>query len=163
MVDILCEYICYCCGSNIDFAAYQKKKKMKSEIVRVIFEIIALLSLSIPLIWELRDDRIKDLTHDRDVFIRWALAAAVAFIVWVSGKHSYIDQHGFFQAAFLSLSLHFLIFDYGEAAQLKHKNWFEYLGKSSKQDQTKWWIHIGAKWRFVIRLVIFSIAIILYF
>jgi hypothetical protein len=134
---------------------------MKS--ILILLEIVALFFLCAPLIWELWDDRKGDRTHDRDVAIRWAIAAISAFIVWGMGHYGWIQQHGFIQAGFLSLSFHFLIFDYAEAAQLKHSNWFEYLGKSSKEDQNKFWIHLGVRWRFVIRLIIFSIAIIFYF
>lgn len=128
----------------------------------VLIELLCIIMLCIPLIWELKDDDKGDTTHRRDVFWRGAIMFAVSLMVWGISHHSGL-KHGFSDSFYMSFSIFFLMFDYAIAAVLGHDDWFTYLGHESKIDQISWWRNMNPWLRFIIKMANFSVALIVYF
>lgn len=129
----------------------------------VIFELTSLFILCFPLFWELEDDKKGDSNKAMDVVVRTIIAAISALMVYLLGLFGLMEQHGALQAFVLSLSIHFLIFDYAIAALLGHKDWFSYLGKKGVIDNLKGWKGMKPALRFTIRMIVFAIALVFYF
>jgi len=131
-------------------------------------QIIGFSLLFYPLIWELNNDKhgddgyIKILKFQvknktKDVWIRAIL------IILVSGVNLILNDKCFFCSLVLSVSIHFLFFDYLIAFILGRKNWFEYLGKKSFVDNIDFWASQDPLSRLVIRMAFFTICILKYF
>jgi hypothetical protein len=128
----------------------------------IVFEFIAFMLLFLPLIWEITDDKNGDFDKAKDVVIRIAIAFFVGSIIWLSSIFNLVHHHGLLASAFLSLAIHFLIFDYAIAFVLGHKDWFSYMGHGVI-DRIKFWNTMNPKIKLVIRIVVFGFALVLYF
>lgn len=126
-------------------------------------EILAITFLFTPLAWELFNDRNGDTDKKKDVVIRLIIAAQVALF---HGAHSWLK---WFAAFNLSLTIHWLLFDYLIHIILYRNGiivspaWFNYLGKSSKVDKIVIWKNIGPYGRLFVKLFYFIGSIWLYF
>lgn len=126
-------------------------------------EIISLLLLLAPYVWECSDDKLGDLDKKRDVWIRIAIALVVSLFPWLLAGHTY------WAALLLCGALHFFMFDYTIAFILSYNriiprvNPFSYLGTRSKIDNWAPWRNLNPWARFGIRVAVLAIALILYF
>lgn len=110
-----------------------------------------LLLLLIPTVWEIIDDRKGDSNKGFDVFMRVLLGICVA--LWFSNIYT---------AFFLSMALHFFLFDYAINLILKREPWFSYLGKKGVVDNIGPWRNLNPWARFIIRLAVLLVAIWLF-
>lgn len=126
-------------------------------------EILAIILILIPLLWELANDYKGDTNKGIDVFLRFAFAAASAGLVTL------ITKHNFWLAFNLSLAIHWLLFDYlihiilYRNGVIVSPEWFKYTGKSSKVDNLPIWKSIGPYGRLFVKLFYFLLAVWLYF
>lgn len=126
-------------------------------------EVICLLILSSPYIWEVINDRYGDLNKKIDVLWRVLIGAAASAFVWKFTGHS------LWACAFMCFAIFFLLFDYTIAAILikngiiSTNDWFGYMGKKGDVDNIKFWRNLSPGWRFAIRMTVFAIALIIYF
>lgn len=119
-------------------------------------ETISFLLLCVPLAWELYNDRKDDLNKVIDVFIRTGLVIVCAVPAWFYG-HSYLS------AIVLSGAIFFLLFDYLiNIIMLRRKDFFSYLGTTSKIDQLKFWKGLKPWHRFYIRAGVFIGSLVWY-
>lgn len=131
---------------------------------------ISILLLSLPLIWELWNDRNGDSHISRgfiklpskkvDVIVRVILAFLVSLINYILYDKEIIKSIS------LSGAIHFLCFDYLIAYILiKRKiikgKWWSYMG-SKGMDNIKLWKNIKPQYKFLIRLTIFVTILIFY-
>lgn len=114
---------------------------------------LLLLILLIPTIWEVIDDRKGDSNKGFDVFMRVLLGLLVAFSRWFDNPYT---------AFFLSMALHFFLFDYAINLVLKREPWFSYLGKTGVVDTLPFWRNLHPWARFGLRAVVLVIAYILH-
>lgn len=100
-----------------------------------------------PTAQELYDDRGGELAKSKkwDVYLR-VLNSIIAgllhpdFIWWI--------------AAIFCLCIHFFLFDYLYNLFIgRRKDWFSYLGKTSKFDMMKWWVELGPWKRLAGRMI----------
>jgi len=124
--------------------------------MNLFLEILSIAFLSLPYIWEIRDDRVKDTNKTEDVYIRIGIAVVASIVVWI------ITDHSFLSSLFLSGAIHFLLFDYTIAAILGHSDWFTFLGTTSVIDRIKFWKNMSPWNRFFTRLMVFMIGLTLY-
>ena len=119
-------------------------------------EVLAMVLLLIPTAWELWDDRDKDVNKALDVFVRCILVLAGAVYPWYIG-------HGYQASIFLSGAIFFLFFDYLiHIIMLRRRDWFSFLGTTSKIDRIKIWVKAGAWGRFAIRVTVFTTVVVWY-
>lgn len=111
-----------------------------------------LLLLLIPTAWEVIDDRKGDSNKGFDVFMRVLLGILVAR--WFPNLYT---------AFFLSMALHFMLFDYAINIVLKRQPWFAYLGKKGVVDQIPFWRNLNPWVRFGIRVIVLIAAVILFY
>lgn len=129
----------------------------------MILTILSLLLLFGPLIFELADDANGDTNKQFDVAIRIAIGLLASFVAW------FTDGRNFLAAFNLSMSLHWLIFDYAINAILnrtvyeKKVNWFTHVGKSGVIDNLTFWKEMNPYVKLGIRVAYFLISVILYF
>lgn len=132
-----------------------------------ILTVIGLASLAAPLVWELHNDRFGDDHLSRGVFKvmskRLDVWTRVVIAVLVSLINHYIAGASIVASIILSGAIHFFIFDYAIAALLGRSNWFEYLGEKSIVDNVSFWRGISPEARFVIRLLVLALALVIYF
>jgi hypothetical protein len=133
-------------------------------------EFVGFALLTLPLFWELYDDRNGDsgkitvaelffITEKvKDVFIRGFIALVVSVINYFMIG---IPIHESLLASLFGF--HFLIFDYAINYIYGHSNWFSYLGKTSKFDAWELWRGIHPFDRFLIRLFLSFFSFALYF
>lgn len=125
-------------------------------------EILAILILCLPLIWELWNDRNGDFNKKADVLFRALLIVNAGFIVW-----GFFNRN-LFAAMNLSFAIHWLLFDYlihiilYRNGVITSTAWFKYMGKSSKIDNISWWRNMNPWLRLQIRLTYFLISLYLY-
>ena len=120
-------------------------------------EIIALILLTVPTVWELWDDRNGDFNKKIDVWIRGALIVVFSMFAFLISLRNIVGCMA------LSAGIHFMFFDYGIAYILGHvKDWFSYLGEKGFVDNISFWKGMKPKYRFVVRLVVFVFSIMLY-
>jgi hypothetical protein len=110
-----------------------------------------LLILLIPTIWEVIDDRKGDSNKGFDVFMRVVLGVAVALFF-----------PNLYTAFFLSMALHFFLFDYAINIVLGRRPWFSYLGKKGVVDNIPVWRNLHPIMRFIVRLLTLTLAIWLF-
>jgi hypothetical protein len=110
-----------------------------------------LLILFIPTVWEVIDDRKGDSNKGFDVFMRVVLGIAVA--LWFDNPYT---------AFFLSMALHFFLFDYAINLVLGRRPWFGYLGKRGVVDNIPSWRNLHPIARFIIRVVVLGVAVWLF-
>lgn len=141
----------------------------------ILMEVIGLLLLSTPLIWELNNDKDGDAhlvsigfgwtieSKTLDVFFRCGIALIVSWVNW------FIGNNGFFQSLFMSFAIHFLFFDYIIIYILKERGiitpsakWWDYLG-SKGMDTKEWWKNKTWPVRMAVKIAVFIIACIIYF
>ncbi len=119
-------------------------------------ESIAIIALCLPTFYELINDINGDNNHAFDVFVRVGLVLLVSIWPWYIG-HSYIA------AVFFAGGIFTLTFDYLEnLLNLRLRNWFSYLGTTSKQDRVKWWRAMKPWNRFYLRVGIFTGTLVWY-
>lgn len=129
-------------------------------------QVIRHLLLPAPLIWETVNDWNGDLNKQQDVFIRVGIAlvdAVGSWLIWDTNP---------FTHALLSLSIHFLLFDYVIGMRLigrtieprrgERLHWFTYMGKSGVWDNLDLWQRVGPWGRFIIKIVTFGLSLFLY-
>jgi hypothetical protein len=135
-----------------------------------LFIAIGLSSMACPLIWELYNDRNGDDSYvnvfghltiknkAKDVYVRIGIAVASAFL------NKWLNDASLIASFFVSLSFHFLVFDYAIAYILGHRewSWFSYLGKKSVIDNLDVWHSMAPLNRFVTRLEAFVISGLFY-
>src|SRR5688572_27572531 len=125
---------------------------------------ILFLALAAPLIWELWNDRKGEPKSDKreDVQTRIWLAFMGTLVIGLYLR--YIEREKLDYMTFilsgsaLSLSIHFLLFDYLINIILKKPDWFSYLGKTSAVDQWQPWVKIGPWGRLAVRVSVLSLS-----
>jgi hypothetical protein len=125
--------------------------------------ILVMIFVMVPVLWELYNDRNGDLNKKKDVFMRAMLFAwAGAVINILTGVSAVI-------CILLSIGTFFLLFDYLIVIVLKHNkvisptaNWFTYLGKKGYVDNIFLWKRLGPWGRFITKVVVFTISLVLY-
>lgn len=116
-------------------------------------EVLAMVLLFMPLGYELLDDRKNDFNKVFDVFVRTGFVLLSSIYAWWIG-HSYLAS------IFLSGAIFFLLFDYLiNIIMLRRRDFFSYLGTTSRVDKIKLWIKLGAWGRFAVRAVVFIAAL----
>jgi hypothetical protein len=127
--------------------------------------IIALLTLFLPLLWEIYSDRKGETSEEkmRDVLWRLLLTAVAAL------TNFFLIGKPILDTIFLTLAIHWMFFDYiitwwliKKGVIETHKTWFEYLGKFSVMDNLRAWVTIGAKGRFWVKVGVLVVAILIY-
>ncbi len=119
-------------------------------------EVLAISLLCLPLIYELLDDRKNDFNKAFDVVVRVGLALLSSIYAWFIG-HSYLSSLA------LSFGIFFLLFDYLiHIIMLRRRDFFSYLGTTSRFDKMKIWIKLEAWGRFAVRAGVFLIAVFWY-
>lgn len=119
-------------------------------------EVLAMVLLCIPTVWELCDDHKGDSNHAFDVFIRVGLVLLMSIFPWYIG-------HGYIASIFMAGGIFALVFDYLEnAINLRRKDWFSFMGTTAKQDQVKWWRNMSPDHRFIGRASIFILCSVWY-
>lgn len=132
------------CGYLLDATKYEVK------------EVLAILLLCIPTVWELCDDHKGDSNHAFDVFVRCGLVVLVSIFPWYIG-------HGYIASIFMAGGIFTISFDYLEnAINLRRKDWFSYLGTTSVMDKIKPWLEMSPWYRFYLRLTIFTGSLVWY-
>lgn len=148
---------------------------MINDIFDILWQAIGIALLSLPLIWELYNDRNGDehmveiglgyttRSKELDIVIRSLIALAASAVV------GFLGINGFTASLFMSFSIHFLFFDYIVVIILKKNavitpsaKWYNYLG-SKGIDTKEWWA--GKHWtiRMAIKIAVFVIACLIYF
>ena len=146
-------------------------------LFNLLWEAIGLALLSVPLIWELWNDKDGDahisrvewnanvqmLSKKVDIFARCTFAATASVVNHVLGINSIIPS------LIMSGSIHFLIFDYAIVYILwKNKvifsaaQWWDYLGTKG-MDNYEWWKNKSWQVRMAIKIAVFIIACLIYF
>ncbi len=119
-------------------------------------EVLAIVLLTIPTVWELFDDRNGDNNHAFDVFVRVGWVVLTAIYPWWIG-------HSYFASIAMAGGIFVISFDYLEnIINLRRKDWFSFLGTSSKQDKIKWWREMKPLNRFLIRVSVFTLTSVWY-
>lgn len=134
------------------------------------WEILAILLLCAPLLWECTDDLHGDKNKSRDVIVRWLIAVFIAVVIMVMGYFNMVHRHGFWPSFCLSLSIHFAIFDYIIAYLLikngviddEFNHWFTYMGKRGYTDNIKWWRNLNPWIKLFVRGIPLIISILFY-
>lgn len=128
---------------------------------------ICLLALTSPYWWEIWKERKGEAANakTKSVIVRVGIAIVAAIIGFV------LIGKAVFDGVFLSLSFHWLAFDYSIAYLLiaggiveprNAENWFTYLGSTSATDKLRFWRNMNPWLRFAIRVVVLATAIIIY-
>lgn len=123
---------------------------------------LGLFVLSVPLAWELWNDRKGDYNKGRGVIIRCLLFIVCALVVHYLTKHKLIVTFN------LAAAIHFMFFDYA-INYILYRNkiiaspyWFSYTGKSGVIDNIKGWKHLNPWLKLIIRVLYLSVALFLY-
>lgn len=144
---------------------------MEPIIINLLHGLIALfgfLILFLPIAWEWQNDKDGD---DHSVkILKWTIPSKTVD-VWIRGGwmilFSFIDHaindRSFISSFAVAFTGHIFFFDYGIAYILGHKDWFSYLGKKSFVDNLPFWSTTDPVTRFLIRLVLFTGALLHYF
>lgn len=126
---------------------------------------ISLLALTIPYLWEIVNDRNGESYKEKvkDIIIRIFLAVLASLVGW------YFIGANPIKGVFLSLAFHWLLFDYTITTVLikrgvieTKESAFSYVGKTSAMDKNKFWVKLGGWGRFIVRLIVFGVATIIY-
>ena len=120
-------------------------------------ELLFLILLCIPLIWELVDDKKGDIHPNNDWLIRGGLMLLSSAIA------SYFTHRGFVQSLFLSFAIFSLFFPYLYNIFNKKKPWYNYLSKTAILDKWEYWSGIPWFARMFILLIVFGTAFTVYF
>ena len=127
-------------------------------------EILAIVLLCGAYVWEINDDRLGENEKDkgRDVYIRIGIAFVTAVVASLITR-----SHTVLSSLVLAGAIHFFCFDYTIAAVLISKkiivgNPFNYTGSRSKVDNWQLWRRRTAWQKFLIRLAVLIVAILLY-
>jgi|SRR5688572_12065017 len=132
--------------------------------------IAAVVILFIPTVGEIWNDRNGEVKNEklRDWLIRSILTVSCAIFSEFIRRGFAPTVLQYFYAIIMIVSVHFLIFDYAIVIILKKNgvirsdaNPFTYLGKTA--NYPKWWIKAEPMGRFAIRIIVFAIALVLYF
>src|SRR5688500_19636669 len=112
---------------------YVNKKKMI---------ILAIVSLFVPLLWELWSDRNGETAEDKIDDVLWRIG-----FIFLAGLINLLIHKPIVDSMFLALAIHWFFFDYiitwwliKEGVVETNKSWFEYLGKYSVMDNFRIWI-----------------------
>ncbi len=132
------------------------------EAIFILFEVIYLNILTLPMAWEINNDKKGDFDKVRDVVVRGILAIACGIVVFLLGLTG-LPHHGIIQSVLMSIAIHFMMFDYLIAATLGHKDWFGYLGEKGPVDNIYYWRTLTPWGRFLVRMIWLAITIIIYF
>lgn len=120
-------------------------------------EIIAVLLLCVPLIWELIDDKKGDIHPNNDWIIRGGL------MLIASGLTLLFVDRGFFQALSFSFGIFSLFFPYLYNIFNKKKPWWNYLNNTAFPDNWEIWRLTPWPARIFILAIVFGIGLSLYF
>lgn len=120
-------------------------------------EIIALIILCIPLIWELIDDKKGDLHPNKDWVIRGGLMLITSALTLL-----FVDR-GFLQAFGMSFGIFVLFFPYLYNIFNKKKPWYNYLSLTAFPDKLTIWRMTPWSVRMGILGIIFGIGLSFYF
>jgi NhaP-type Na+/H+ or K+/H+ antiporter len=148
-------------------------------IYSLIAAVVAFFVLCLPVIIESRNDRSGESLKEKgfrgfDIYLRifgFLLFGWLATVIRYFNVHpSDLSISSIASAIFMSFAIHFLTFSYFVTYKLERNgvikpgsNWFTYEGKTSRSEQIKFWHRIGPNWRFAIRLIVFAIALLIYF
>ena len=144
----------------------------------ILLRLASFIILSLPLLIEVYRERNgeKKEEHRTSFLIRInllvhcaGLASCISVLIrndWQGYLH--FNTAYYLPNIFMSFAIFLLLFDYSIAATLekrgvikKGSSWFNYLS-SSDFDTWKPWVRIGSTWRFIVKLVVFAIALILW-
>lgn len=143
--------------------------------MKTFLEILGLIILTAPLVWELRNDRTGD-DHLIQIGFGWTIPSKSLDVFWrvgiavlVAWLNNLITGRGFWPALGLSGGMHLMVFDYGVAYILKKNgviavsaHWFSYLGTKGF-DTIKWWRNRSPFVRLLIRAGVFGLTTLIYF
>lgn len=120
-------------------------------------EIISLIVLSTPVLWELFNDRNGDIHPNNDWLIRGLIMLASAVVVSIGTDRSFL------QALTMSFGIFSLIFPYLYNILNGKKPWYNYLSKTAIPDKWTYWA--GTPWygRMIILLIVFLTCFSIYF
>lgn len=137
-------------------------------------KIFKTLSLSLPLIMELKDDRKGDTKKNKKTDLYWRVSYALLAATVCCMVDKLLGQStgvlNFILYFLLSLATHFQFFDYLIFEPLKVNgvitpskfNWFNYLGKTSDWDKWEPWVKIGPWGRLTVKILVFVPLLTLY-
>lgn len=130
----------------------------------LIIELVALITLLLPFLWEMNDDRNGEMKSEkkRDVIIRGMIMIWTSLLgVLLINRFSIVD---IWRPFFMSFALFFFLFDYSYSRfVMKVEDWYAHLGKTAEMDQNKLWIGLGEHGRFALKVAVLIIALIFYF
>lgn len=138
----------------------------------IILEVLCFLIIFYPVIWERNDDKHGETLKEKrgDIPIRFLLMLAVSLVNYLLRDlhfmHLTFTLKGILKPFIMSAAQFFLTFDYVIHSRLGHKGWkaFTYLGKTPNTlDTNKLWIRLGPWGRFILKLIVFGLAMIYYF
>lgn len=139
--------------------------------MRIFLDIIGIFILSIPLLWEINNDKNGD-AHISRGFLSWTskkvdVLARLALAFAGGAINTILNDINIYKSVFISGAIHFFFFDYIIAYILIKKgiiigHWFSYTG-SKGMDNTKLWKDLSPTRKFILKLIILIIAIIVYF
>jgi|SRR5688572_228092 len=125
---------------------------------------LAIISLFVPLAIELWNDRNGETAEEKVNDAIWRVVlAVVAGIV-----NFYMLNKPIFDAMFLALAIHWLLFDYliniilYKNNVIDYANWFSYTGKTGFIDDISLWKRIGPWGRFTVKTVVFITALVIF-
>lgn len=130
-------------------------------------ELLSILTLCLPTVWEIYNDRHGDLNKSSDVIWRIVIGLLAALAV------SHLNLIRFVIAFNLSMAINFLLFDYLIAYILIRNgtleppkgvkyHWWSYIAKSGFVDNVPFWIKLNLWVKLAIRVVYFGISLLLY-
>jgi len=122
-------------------------------------EILFLLLLFSPVVWELINDREGDVHPNKDWIMRGAIMIVASFLVAVLSA----GERGFFVSLGLSFAMFSFFFNYLYNLFNGKKPWYSYLSLTAIPDKWEQWR--GTPWygRFIILAIILGTALSLYF
>lgn len=142
------------------------------------FEVVGLILLASPLVWEVTNDKDGDAHISRaKVFEPYQLLskkvdviARVCFTLAAALFNYLVNDVPFLKSVFLAAGLHFFFFDYIIAYVLitrgiiddRFNHWFTYLG-SKGLDNFYYWKTMDPVARLVIRVLVLALSLTIYF
>ena len=122
-------------------------------------ELLFLLLLFAPVLWELLDDKEGDVHPNNDWIVRGSIMVVASFIVAVLSA----GERGFFASLAFSFSLFSFFFPYLYNLLNGKKPWYNYLSLTAIPD--KWELWRGTPWysRFIILAILLGTGFSLYF
>lgn len=137
-----------------------------SALLLVVFEMLVVLLLAAPILWEVQDDKEGDFNKQEDVIIRICIALGASglnMLLRFAISLPNMEWHYIFKPIALSFGLFFFIFDYWIASKfVEPDKVYRYLGAEGKFDSNKYWVALGPDGRFCLKLIVLVASIIYY-